>query len=194
MANAYDPKAYWQERPHPNTAEAPGINDLDRAFLAPRAARAGSILEIGPGVGRLFPLYKDAETVATLDISTNYADRARAAAAEAGIEVAAHFREASQESFPFADAAFDLGVMSHVLQHVTFEDVAPTMREAARVCREVAVISDQSPSWPKKGQAHAPGMHCFDHDYRAVCDEIGCEVTSFERHQNGPIAFVYRRR
>jgi len=57
-ANTYDPKAYWDTRAHPNTEEAPGLNQHDQSFMGSRLEDVQSVLEIGPGVGRLFPLYR----------------------------------------------------------------------------------------------------------------------------------------
>lgn len=195
--NRYDPRAYWNAREHPNTAADPGLSPQEIDFLNPKIASARSLLEIGPGVGRLFPLYRDTPRVCTVDLSVNYRDRAREAARRAGILVHDHYLDDARAPLPFADGEFALGITSHVLMHVPFENIEWTMSEAARVCRRVAVISARHRFWPRKGQTFDPKWHCFAHDYEAICKTIGCAYGGYqvfvERPDDGAYGFVFGR-
>lgn len=194
---SYDPRDYWNSREHPNTAVDPGLNPDEVKYLGSRLNGVGSVLEVGPGVGRLFPLYKSVPTVATVDISFNYLTRARAAATAAGIKVNDNYLIEPQQKLPFADQEFDLGVTSHVLMHIPFELIEHTMSEAARCCKQVVVISAWHKAWPKKGATFDPKWHCFTHDYEAICRSIGCQYSNYtpfaQRETDGSFAFSFAR-
>lgn len=197
MSEKYNPAEYWNTREHPNTAEAPGINHHEIDFLGPKLAEANSVLELGPGIGRLFPLYKEVAETSTLDLSTNYDERARAAATASGVAIDANFIDDPLAKFPFADNTFDLGIASHVLMHIPFENISHSMSEMARCCKSVAVISAIHRYWPRKGAEYDPKWHCFAHDYEAICKDLGCtfaERTTFaERELDGSFGFVFSK-
>lgn len=196
-AGSYDPKSYWNAREHPNTLADPGISPLESGFIAPRIAGAASLLEMGPGVGRLFPLYRGVPRVDTLDLSTNYRTRAGDAARRAGITVTDHYIDDPLAEFPFADGAFDVGIACHVLMHVPFANIAHTMRQIARTCRKVVVVSAYNRNWPLPGTDHRPDWHCFTHDYAALCERIGCryldQTQLAQREGEGSFGFVFER-
>ena len=177
MSEKYDPVEHWNTREHPNTAPNPGIGQVEIDFFGPMLSGANSLLELGPGVGRLFPLYKDVAKVSTLDLSTNYNDRARQAADSAGINVDASFIHGPLDKFPFADETFDMGIASHVLMHIPFEYIEHSMSELARCCKTVAVITVLERQWPRKGTSFDPKWHCFAHDYEALCKGLGCDMS-----------------
>ena len=198
MSEKYDPTEHWNTREHPNTAENPGISPVEYDFLGPLLSQANSLLELGPGVGRLFPLYKLVAQFSTLDLSTNYTDRAQSAADAAGIRVQANFIKGPLDPFPFDDNTFDMGIASHVLMHIPFENIEHSMSELARCCKKVAVITVLERQWPRKGTSFDPRWHCFAHDYEALCRELGCEMsekTMFREQENvSSFGFVFGKR
>jgi ubiquinone/menaquinone biosynthesis C-methylase UbiE len=198
MSEKYDPTEHWNTREHPNTAENPGISPVEYDFLGPLLSQANSLLELGPGVGRLFPLYKSVAQFSTLDLSTNYTDRAQSAADAAGIGVQANFIKGPLDPFPFDDNTFDMGIASHVLMHIPFENIEHSMSELARCCNKVAVITVLERQWPRKGTSFDPRWHCFAHDYEALCRELGCEMsekTMFREQENvSSFGFVFGKR
>jgi SAM-dependent methyltransferase len=105
--------------------------------LAARASLASrSVVEIGCGDGALLAELSSrgfGESLTGFDISAAAVELARGRAIP---------RVGSVEVFdgsrlPVGDGAFDLGVLSHVLEHV--EQPAVLLREAARVCRALVV-------------------------------------------------------
>jgi SAM-dependent methyltransferase len=97
---------------------------------------AGSVVEIGCGDGALLAELSTrgfGDSLAGFDISTAAIELARGRAVR---------RVSSLEVFdgvrlPVADGSFDLGVLSHVLEHV--EEPVALLREVARACRAVVV-------------------------------------------------------
>ena len=183
----YDPKSYWDTREHPNTAAAPGISEHDRSFLLPRITGVGSLLEIGPGVGRLFPLYKGVSQISTLDLSRNYQERALRVARLNNISINDFYIDDPLAVFPFEDQRFEIGIASHVLMHIPFDIIEHTMREAARVCQSVLVVSAIHQYWPRVGQSFDPKWHCFAHDYETLCRKIGCNYYDYTQFSQGEI-------
>ena len=115
---------------------ARGKADHVETLVARASLHAGSVVEIGCGDGALLAELSArgfGGSLAGYDISTAAVELARGRAIP---------RVASVEVFdgsrlPAADKSFDLGVLSHVLEHV--DDPAALLREAARVSRAVIV-------------------------------------------------------
>lgn len=198
VVTPYEPKQYWNTREHPNTAVDPGLSPVEVNFLQPKLLAAHSVLEIGPGVGRLFPLYAGIERVCTVDLSTNYRDRAKEAARLAGVSVQDFYLSDPLAPLPFAPGEFDLGITSHVLMHVPFDNIEHSMLEATRVCRRVMVISAMHKYWPQKGKPFDANWHCFTHDYPAICAKLGLAYGGYtqfvQRELEGAFGFIIARK
>lgn len=192
VTDKYDPIEYWNARPHPNTRTNPGVRDNHARYLSKHLAEADEILEIGPGVGRLFGLYSHLKAVHTVDISRLYKERLRQAAKDNDVTLVDHYLDDPKSDLPFSAGQFSKGIASFVFLHVPFENIRHTMSEMARTCAEVVIISGVDEKWPKTEAEKKPSSHCFNHDYEKICAEIGCEVV--ERTTIDPaFALVYRR-
>ena len=109
-----------------------------------------------------------------------------------------HYLSDPLAPLPFVTGEFDLGVLSHVLMHVPFENIEHSMAEAARVCRRVLVISATHIYWPRKGKSFDPKWHCFAHDYEGICKSLGLAYGGYtqimQREKEGAFGFVFARR
>lgn len=147
--------------------------------LCRRAGRTpGSVVDIGCGDGAMLTALADrgfGTRRVGYELSRTAVDIARE---QPGVD-AAHAYDGAR--LPQDDGAFDLAVLSHVIEHVP--DPAQTLREAARVARavvvEVPLERNVSASRPAK-RAHAEEighLHSFD---RAAVDRFvegaGCRV------------------
>jgi SAM-dependent methyltransferase len=140
---------------------------LERAHETPR-----TIVEIGYGDGSLLVHLAGLATVDGFELSANAARYA----AERG--VARKVEAFDGEHVPAADDAYDLAVLSHVLEHVP--DPLPLLKEAARVARtvivEVPLEDNHSARRPaaRKLSEGAGHLHAFNRaDVRRLVGKAG---------------------
>lgn len=113
---------------------AQGKADRALAGLAGRPAAGVSLLDIGCGDGALLAALRDRRpgwTLAGVEVAEAPARLARER--NPGIDI----RTYDGDHLPYDDDAFDVGVLSHVVEHVL--DPVATLVEASRVCRTLVV-------------------------------------------------------
>ncbi|HKJ59494.1 MAG TPA: class I SAM-dependent methyltransferase, partial [Halobacteriales archaeon] len=91
---------------------------------------AGRVLDVACGTGVNFPYLPDGVELVGVDLSPEMAARARARAAELGLD--AEVRVGDAVDLPFDAGSFDTVVSS--LSTCTFPDPVATLREMDRVC------------------------------------------------------------
>ena len=90
----------------------------------------GRVLDVACGTGVNFPYLPEGADLVGVDLSPEMAARARARAADLGLD--ASVREADAADLPFDDDSFDAVVSS--LSTCTFPDPVAVLREVDRVC------------------------------------------------------------
>lgn len=173
----YDPVTYWNDRPNPNRAPrgplSPGSVEWD--YIAPHIEDGAKLFELGPGVGRLFGLYRGHQ-VRTLDLSRRYRDEIAEAARRNDVEVEQFWSSDPLAPFPFADEEVDLAIAVQVLIHVPFRHIKHTIAEMGRISRKAIIISGYDENWPTKEEEAGESNYCFKHDYVGIFDELGFSV------------------
>ncbi|MFC7692439.1 class I SAM-dependent methyltransferase [Paeniroseomonas aquatica] len=119
---------------------------IEAALLEALPSRAGRILDIGTGTGRLLEvLAPRAESLLGVDASRDMLALARARLAERGLGAHCAVRQADMYRLPLPDAGFDVVTLQMVLHYA--EDPAAALAEAARVLRPdgLLLILDLAP-------------------------------------------------
>lgn len=157
---------------------AEGKADHVATLAAGLEDRPRSLVEVGCGDGGLLEALASrglADSLHGFDISE------RAVQIASGRPAIEHVERFDGTSLPAADAAYDLGVLSHVLEHVP--DPVPLLRETARVCRavvvEVPLEHNRSASRPaaRRGREAIGHLHRFSRaQVHRLASEAGLQV------------------
>jgi len=175
---SYNPKQYWENRPNPNAKGHDRAPDFIYAFLGPPLGGKTSILEVGPGLGRMLDLYVPGQRITTIDLSTRYRETVCKRAEALSLSVEQRFLDGPEATFPFDDKEFEIGITVQVLMHIPPEYVKTTVREIIRTTRVSLVVASAGPPPGKKPP------HVFAHDYEALFSGLGATVVDFQRRTN----------
>lgn len=150
----YDPVTYWTKRIDPNYYNH--VKDIEIKDLKPYVDQAETILDYGPGIGRLMPLY-EGKTVSGYDIVDTYKKRCEQAA-----------KDVNFSWLQRISGQFDLGVCTKVVLHEPNpKEIIDTLAcHCDKVFISTAVDMDAA--------------HCFNHDYFKLLD--GYTIELYERY------------
>lgn len=126
-----------------------------------------SLLEVGCGPGRLFPIYAGVPNVSVVDFSYGMLRRAVALKKKMGYDIDIFNMDINH--LLFLDSCFDMVVSSNVLLHVPHEKIERVVGEIARVCRGVVVCVE----YFEERQSEVSDF-CFLHDYPLLFGDAGC--------------------
>jgi len=119
-------------------------------LLAPLALAPGhTALDLGCGPGyvaaQIARIVGPSGHVHALDVNAEFVTRARAVAAEAGVEKRVEVRHLTSERFPLPDTICDRALAKNVLEYVP--DVAATLRELHRVLKPGGQLTALDSDW-----------------------------------------------
>jgi len=167
----YEELKYWQAREEPNDGKPAPDEFID--YVTTQLGNSYSIIEVGPGVGRIFPAYKNVKELECCDIHPKYYDKLAAEALK--MDFALHFTEVPVGKLPFEDNQFDSSVCVQVLLHQRPQHIEAMMHELVRVAQRAIVISMHYEVPIKLAE------HCFNHDYLGICKNNGWTVSNIVR-------------
>ena len=149
-------------------------------------------MEIGCGDGALLAELGERGVAPVLDgfeLSPPAAELARARTIPGARRIEAY----DGEHVPAADGAYDLAVLSHVLEHV--DDPAPLLREAARVAPavlvEVPLEANRSAGRPAKRAEAARIGHIQFLDRAAVHDLVAAAGLAVAAELSDPLPYAH---
>lgn len=167
----YDEVKYWNRRNNPNSAtEAATKTDIE--FIKKNLIGCRNILDLGPGVGRIFAAYEAMISVEGYDISSLYRARAIKESAKYGFDLNITVGD-SIGRLPYADKEFDAAVASSVFLHQKPSRIVGVMGELARVVMKVIAISWFEPERHFDGDIYDDDAYCFNYNYPKMCDDNG---------------------
>jgi SAM-dependent methyltransferase len=159
---------------------AQGKADHVTRLIAALPERPRTIADVGCGDGVLLTLLGRRGVG---EVRHGYELSERAVRLAEGRPEIARVERFDGESLPVADGSYDLGVLSHVLEHVP--DPLPLLRETARACRAVVVevplednLTASRPS-AQAGRDAIGHLHRFSRgDVRALIAAAGLDVAA----------------
>jgi 2-polyprenyl-3-methyl-5-hydroxy-6-metoxy-1,4-benzoquinol methylase len=147
-----------------------------------RDHRVGSVLDVGCGSGRLFPLYRQLQVSKVLGVDIAASALAIAEREHPGVPT----RCVRLQELSLADDEFDLIISNRVLQHIAPAEIVSII---ARLCKVAPLIyvNELSQSDPYGEQ-----FFMFVHDYRRIFQEQS--FVQAERGRMGLTTYLLFRR
>lgn len=178
----YDEIRYWNQRKNPNSA-LKEETDYHIAFVKNHISGCHSVLDVGCGVGRIFPAFEDVDEVTGFDISSRYQKRVMDASKQFDFRFQLII-DKTVGKLPFETNSFDAVVCVSVLMHQRPCNVVSMIRELCRVSRDKAVIvsfMDMDKDFVRVFDNDGGGdVHVFNYDYDSLFGLLGCTVPVFK--------------
>ena len=179
----YDVVDYWNNRENPNSKNPNERNTQKHIdYVKSNIDGNDTILDFGPGVGRILPAYNRTNKITGYDISSKYRNRLLEAAEKEKINLELIVENKKITKFTFPDNCFDAAVSVSVLLHQPPEQIANVMSELARISKKVVIVSwyDSNKSYDLIGEKRDETKFSFNHNYKEICEENELKITSWD--------------
>ena len=188
MRTEYEPESYWLLRGYTYPYEDHGFRFTD--FPGKREVssilsrlKPSSLLDVGCGAGRLFPLYKGVPRVLAVDFSPSmlmHAYKMRSRLGLGNIEV----RRFDVRELNRLEESFDLVLSRNVLMHIKPEDIGRTVEGIISVCKGYVLLIEYI------GSPEGLSPHNYSHNYPVLFSKMKLE---FSKKVDGSSLFLYRK-
>lgn len=186
---AYDEIKFWNNKKWPN-AKLPQemVEKYPLNYLNKNIKEAKSILDFGPGVGRMFPAFKNAFSVEAYDISSKWEKEIKKEANDYNFSFNLYIDpNPILGKTPYKDKQFDACVVMSVLMHQRPQHIETIMKELIRVSKKVIVgtYMDENRKFSKTEQDKKK----YNHDYKSICKNNNWVIENKE--YGSTKAFIY---
>jgi ubiquinone/menaquinone biosynthesis C-methylase UbiE len=180
---------FWRKKKWPN-ARVPQsqLEKYSLKYLREFVGKAKTILDFGPGVGRMFPAFKDAHTVEGFDISGKWRNELARAAKHYKFK----FNLTVSDKIgvlPYQDKSFDVAVAMAVFLHQRPAHIEKIMRELIRVSNKVIVGT-----YMHKGKDFSTvgtDKSKYNHDYIGICRLNGWKASPIKYGSTKSFIYFY---
>lgn len=182
----YDAVKYWNRRKNPNSSTIGGDTPTHISFIKKNLKDVCSLLDFGPGVGRLLEAYAGISRIEGYDVSEIYKSELLEKAKQLNLNFSL-IVEKKIGKLPYKDKEFDAAIATEVLLHQKPKYIELVMSELLRVAEKVIVIT-----WMEEGVqfGSTSGPHCFHHNYFDICSRNSWKVFVVEKYKKQTM-FVY---
>ena len=184
----YDPESYWMLRGYTYPYEDHGFMFTD--FPGRREVssilsklKPSSLLDVGCGAGRLFPLYKEVPRVLAVDFSPSMLMHAYKMRRWLGLENI-EIRRFDVRELNRLEESFDLVLSRTVLMHIKPEDIGRTVEGIIKVCKRYVLLIEYFDS------PEGLSPHNYSHDYPVLFSRMKLE---YSKYIAGDVLFLYRK-
>ena len=171
----YDPTHYWNRRTMPNSVRGlqQDVIKLNADYIYNCIGADKTVLDLGPGIGRLLDGFRDVKQLYAADISSMYRGRFLQKCYDMNIPVDFSLVDIN-ESLPYSTGFFDWSVAVEVLLHQPPQHIYHVVSELSRVAKKTLVITTVS-------DKPSGAAHCFNHNYVKIYKGVGLKISSFEK-------------
>ncbi len=187
----YNQIEYWDNRVYPcYKATVEKLTPIQIKCVKEQLSGCKKILDFGPGFGRMFPAYKDAEEVTGHDITSNYKNQIIEESKKHSFKFDFHISQ-HIDKINFPDKHFDVAVAIEVLLHQIPENIITIMSELNRVADKVIIITWMDLNKKLGRDESMADQYCFNYNYVKICEENNWKMMNYKIYHN-QLYFVFK--
>lgn len=186
----YNKINYWETRKDPNNAHARTLTPHHIKTIKPFITDNVSVLEYGPGIGRMLDLYNNQTEINYYDITNVYRDRLVDKCKSSNVKINSYTIDTSGDiTTQFEDNEFDIVCAFEVLLHSPETEITELMTELARIGKKVVIVT-----WYDNGST-TNSFHCWTRDYKKILNHNNLNLVHWDEESlKDQVFFIYEKK